>query len=101
MDAAPPTTVDPRQEQAQWRVVRADVEARWMVGVLKRLEQGSALTCELGEAAGVKGWREFSRFKIMLERRPGLVCRLYEGGQLAKRPGPTGHANHVWMRVAK
>lgn len=89
----PSRYVDPRVERERWRLERADVEARWMVGVLARLAKGPALTSDLAEACAVEPGSQYSRFTLMLKRRTDV---LRKGGQ---QLGKTGHQNNVWEKV--
>lgn len=86
--------VDPRIERERWRLQRPDTEAKWMGPVLARLRQGSALTSELAEAAGIRPGIEYSRFLVMLNRfrTVGRVAKV------GKRRGAI-HMNNVWQMV--
>jgi len=83
--------VDPRIERQWWRIHKADIEAKWLAGVLPRLRQGEALTSELAKVAGVKPGTEYSRFLVMLEGRR-------RAGQFEKAGQRKGvsHLNNVW-----
>lgn len=84
--------VDPRGERERWRLIRPDVEAKWMEPVLARLRQGSALTSELAAAAGIQPGIEYSRFMVMLNR----LLRVGRLRKIGKRRGAI-HMNNVWQ----
>lgn len=79
--------MDAAAEVARIKADRAALVARWEAVVRTRLEQGPAMSCELGKLAGASSSSGFWNW-LRLQQQFAVALR--------KEAGPSGHENIVW-----